>query len=309
VRLPASFCGVVGIKPTYGRVSRFGLVAYGSSLEQIGVIGRDVGDVAAVLAVIANHDARDSTCVDHPVPDYVTGLTEPADGMRVGVAREYFGDGLDPEVRSCVEQAIGVYREAGAVVRELSLPHIDFCIASYYVVATAEASSNLARFDGVHYGRRTSSPKDLFHLYAASRAEGFGPEVKRRIMLGTYALSSGYYDAYYLTALKVRTLIRRDFEKALAEVDVLIGPTSPVAGFRFGERVDDPLAMYLADVYTVAANLTGLPAISVPCGFNAAGVPVGLQLIGRPFFEDHLLRIAHEYQRCTDWHTKRPPIC
>lgn len=308
IRQPASFCGVGGLKPTYGRVSRYGLVAYGSSLDQIGPFARDVRDVALLLANIAGHDPRDSTCVKRPVPDYLAALDTPLAGMHIGVADEYFGEGLDPEVRAAIEAAIDVYRAAGARIVPVHLPHMKYAIACYYLIATAEASSNLARYDGVHYGHRTAKPRDYIDMYCASRQEGFGDEVKRRIMLGTYALSSGYYDAYYLKALKVRTLIRNDFEKAFKEADVIVGPASPVPAIRIGERINDPLAMYLMDIYTVSANLAGVPGVSVPCGFSSAGLPVGLQLMGPYFAEDRLLRIAHEYQLRTDWHTRVPPI-
>lgn len=308
IRQPASFCGVVGLKPTYGRVSRYGLVAYGSSLDQIGPFARTIPDIALQLQVIAGKDERDSTSVDHPVPDYLDALDKPLTGLRVGFAEEYFGEGLDPQVRTSVETAIETYREAGAQIVQIHLPHMKYAIASYYLIVTAEASSNLARYDGVHYGHRTASPADYIDVYCASRQEGFGDEVKRRIMLGTYALSSGYYDAYYLKALKVRTLIRQDFENAFEQVDAIACPVSPTPAIRIGERIDDPLAMYLLDVYTVSANLTGVPAISLPCGFNDAGLPIGLQLMAPPFAEDRLLRIAHAYQQHTDWHTKLPPV-
>lgn len=307
IRLPASFCGVTGLKPTYGRVSRYGLVAYGSSLDQIGPLGRSVADVALLLKVIAGHDSRDSTCVDKPVPDYVAELDKPLEHLRVGFAEEYFGEGLDPEVRRTVEAALGVLVGAGATVQPVHLPHMKYAIATYYLIATAEASSNLARYDGVHYGHRTAKPKDYIDVYASSRQEGFGAEVKRRIMLGTYALSSGYYDAYYLKALQVRTLIKQDFENAFDDVDVIVGPTSPVPPIRVGEKIDDPLAMYLIDIYTVSANLAGIPGISVPCGFTDKGLPVGLQLMAPHFAESKLLRIAHQFQCRTDWHTRTPP--
>jgi aspartyl-tRNA(Asn)/glutamyl-tRNA(Gln) amidotransferase subunit A len=308
VRQPAALCGATGLKPTYGRVSRYGLVAYGSSLDQIGPIARDVRDVGLVLGVIAGRDPRDSTSVDRDVPDYVAECVRPLGGVRLGVAPEYFGEGLDPEVRSCVEEAIEVYKGLGAEVVEVHLPHLEYCIACYYLIATAEASSNLARYDGVHYGHRAADFEDLIDLYASSRAEGLGAEVQRRIMLGTYALSSGYYDAYYLKAQKVRTLIKRDVEEAFEQADVIVGPTSPVPGFKLGERLDDPLAMFLADVYTVSANLAGTPAISIPCGFSTSGLPIGLQLTAPHFAESRLLQVAHAYQERTDWHTARPPL-
>jgi len=308
IRQPASFCGVTGLKPTYGRVSRYGLVAYGSSLDQIGPLARDVRDVALLLKVIAGHDPRDSTCADHPVPDYPASLEAPLDGVRIGIAEEYFGPGLDDRIRTAVEAAIELYRQAGAQVRPVRLPHMKYAIASYYIIVTAEASSNLARYDGVHYGYRTPRPADYVDLYCASRQEGFGPEVRRRIMLGTYVLSSGYYDAYYLKALKVRTLIKRDFEEAFQQVDVIACPASPVPPIGIGEKIDDPLAMYLLDVYTVSANLTGVPAITVPCGFAGAQLPIGLQLMAPPFAEDRLLQVAHAYQQRTDWHTRVPAV-
>ncbi len=308
IRQPASFCGVTGLKPTYGRVSRYGLVAYGSSLDQIGPFGRTVRDVALLLGVIAGRDHRDSTSVDQPVPDYLAALDHPLEGVRIGYAEEYFGEGLDPEVRAAVEAAIAVYKSAGAIVQTVHLPNMKYAIACYYLIATAEASSNLARYDGVHYGHRAASPRDYIDMYCASRQEGFGAEVRRRIMLGTYALSSGYYDAYYLKALKVRTLIQRDFEQALRQVDVIACPTSPTPAVRVGEKVNDPLAMYLMDIYTVSANLAGIPGISIPCGFSQSGLPIGLQLMGAHFAEERLLRIAHEYQLRTDWHTRMPPV-
>lgn len=309
IRQPASFCGVTGLKPTYGRVSRYGLVAYGSSLDQIGPIARSARDAALLLIVIAGHDSRDSTCVNQPVPDYLAALDRPLTGIRIGYAEEYLGEGLDPDVRRAIEAAIGVYVSAGATIVPVHLPHMKYCIACYYLVATAEASSNLARYDGVHYGHRTAHPADYIDVYCASRQEGFGPEVRRRIMLGTYALSSGYYDAYYLKALKVRTLIKQDFEKAFNEVDVIACPTSPTPPWLIDEKVDDPLAMYLMDIYTASVNLAGIPGISIPCGFTGAGLPIGLQLLGPHFAEERLLRIAHEYQTRTDWHTHTPPLC
>ncbi len=308
IRQPASFCGVTGLKPTYGRVSRYGLVAYGSSLDQIGPFGRNVCDVAALLGVIAGRDPRDSTSVDEPVPDYPAALGAPLRDVKIGFAEEYFGEGLDPEVRRITEKALDDYRSAGATVMPVRLPHMKYAIAVYYVIATAEASSNLARYDGVHYGYRTANPKDYIDMYCTSRQEGFGAEVRRRIMLGTYVLSSGYYDAYYLKAAKVRTLIKNDFEKAFEQVDAIACPTSPTPPICIGERINDPLAMYLLDVYTVSANLAGIPGLSMPCGFTDSGLPVGLQLMGPHFGEARLLRIAQEYQSRTDWHTRRPAI-
>ncbi len=308
IRQPAAFCGITGLKPTYGRVSRYGLVAYGSSLDQIGPFARTVPDVALLLGVIAGHDARDSTSVHRPVPDYLAELDKPLSGLRIGIAEEYFGAGLDPQVRAAVEAAIDSYRQLGATVQPVHLPHMKYAIACYYLIATAEASSNLARYDGVHYGHRTAKPADYVDLYCASRQEGFGPEVRRRIMLGTYALSSGYYDAYYLKALKVRTLIRRDFEAAFNAVDVIACPTSPLPPWPIGEKVDNPLAMYLTDIYTVSLNLAGVPGISLPCGFTDNGLPIGLQLVGPHFAEDRLLAAANGYQGLTDWHTRRPAL-
>jgi len=311
VRLPAAFCGVVGLKATYGRVSRFGLVAYGSSLDQIGPLAATVPDVARVLSVIAGRDPRDSTSVAQPISDYEAELSDThlralAGRLRIGVPREYFGPGLDSETRAAIEAALDVYRRLGAETVPVSLPHSRWAIAAYYLIATAEASSNLARFDGVHYGRRTPQPRDLLDLYCASRSEGFGAEVKRRLMLGTFALSAGYYDAYYDKALRVRRLIRCDFDAAFERCDVLAGPTAPTPAFRLGEKLADPLQMYLADVYTTAVNLAGLPALSVPCGFSAAGLPIGLQLIGPPFGEAVLLQAARLYERETPWHQQRP---
>ncbi len=309
IRQPASFCGVVGLKPSYGRVSRYGLVAYGSSLDQIGPLTRTVADAALLLGAIAGKDPRDATSVDQPVPDYLAALDAPLDGVKIGYAEEYFGEGLDDAVRQAIDEAIEVYRSRGAEVVRVHLPHMDYGIAAYYLVVTAEASSNLARYDGVHYGHRTAAPADFIDMYCASREEGFGEEVKRRIMLGTYALSSGYYDAYYLKALKVRTLVKRDFDDAFKQVDVIACPAAPTPAFRLGEKLDDPLALYLADIYTVAANLAGIPGISIPCGLTPAGLPVGLQLLAPPFAEERLLRIAHEFQLATDHHEKCPAQC
>jgi aspartyl-tRNA(Asn)/glutamyl-tRNA(Gln) amidotransferase subunit A len=314
IRQPAALCGVAGMKPTYGRVSRYGLVAYGSSLDQIGPFARCVDDVALSLGVISGADPLDSTCVPHAVGDYHANLSDEAieqfrsRPLRVGVPLEYFGEGLDPDVRGSVKEAVEVLRRAGAQTIELSLPHSPYAVAVYYMTATAEASSNLARYDGVHYGHRTAKPRDLVHLYSASRSEGFGPEVKRRIMLGTYALSAGYYDAYYMKALKVRRLIREDFDKAFAQCDVVLSPTSPTPAFRMGEKAADPLQMYLADIYTIAANLAGLPGISIPCGFSRDGLPIGLQLVGPVFGETAVLQAAKLFERETDWHTRTPQI-
>ncbi len=308
IRQPASFCGVVGLKPTYGRVSRFGLVAYGSSLDQVGPITRTVADAALMLNVIAGHDPADSTSVREdiaPTTDYLAQANTPVEGLRIGVASS-FNAGADAEVRKAIDRAVDGYREAGAEIIEVDMPHLDYAIAAYYVIATAEASSNLARYDGVHYGHRTADPADYVEVYTKSREEAFGKEVKRRIMLGTYALSSGYYDAYYLKALKVRNLIRGDFVGAFEKCDCMMMPVAPTTAFRFGEKMDDPLKMYLSDIYTIAVNLAGIPGISIPCGFDGAGLPIGLQIIGPAFSEDRLLRIARMYEARTDWHTKRP---
>jgi aspartyl-tRNA(Asn)/glutamyl-tRNA(Gln) amidotransferase subunit A len=307
IRQPAALCGVVGLKPTYGRVSRYGLVAYASSLDQIGPFGRTVEDVALVLQAIAGHDERDSTSVRAETEDFGAELRGPAIPRRLGLPREYFGEGLDPEVAAAVEQAVSYYRGLGCEVRPVSLPHTPYCLDTYYVLATAEASSNLSRYDGIRYGHRCAEPRDLNDLYCRSRAEGFGAEVRRRIILGTYVLSSGYYDAYYLRAQKVRTLVRRDFLQAFADVDALLTPTSPVAAFRRGEKAD-PLAMYLCDIYTIGANLAGLPAMSVPCGFTRAGLPVGFQLLGKPLGEAQLLALGHAYDREHQWGRRHPNL-
>ena len=296
IRQPAALCGVVGLKPTYGLVSRFGLIAYASSLDQIGPFGRTVEDAAMLLQAIAGHDERDSTSFATPIPDYRAALTAKRERpWRIGIPKEYFGAGLDPEVAAAVQAAADYYRSLGAEIREVSLPHTEYALAAYYIIATAEASSNLARFDGVRYGHRSAEAENLLELYFKSRAEGFGSEVKRRIILGTYVLSSGYYDAYYGRAQKVRTLIREDFINVYRDVDVILTPTAPTPAFRRGEKSEDPLAMYLADIYTIGVNLAGLPAISVPCGFTAGGLPIGLQLIGQPFAEADLLACAHVY--------------
>jgi aspartyl-tRNA(Asn)/glutamyl-tRNA(Gln) amidotransferase subunit A len=308
IRQPASLCGLVGLKPTYGRVSRFGLIAYASSLDQVGPFAHEVADVALLLQVIAGHDPRDSTSVDKPVPPYRQTLEQPIKPLTVGVVREYFGAGLDAEVEQSVREALKVYQQQGAQLKEVSLPHSPYAVAAYYLVATAEASSNLARYDGVHYGHRSTEFDNLIHMYERSRGEGFGKEVKRRIMLGTYALSSGYKDAYYLKALKVRRLIKEDFDRAFAECDLVMGPTSPTPAFKIGERIEDPLAMYLSDIYTISANLAGIPGLSIPCGFTKSGLPIGLQILGPHFEEEKLLRVARMYERATDWHTRRPTL-
>ena len=308
IRQPASFCGVVGLKPTYGRVSRYGLVAYGSSLDQIGPLTRTVADAAMLLNVIAGHDPADSTSVNEqlaPVGNYLEKLDEPVEGLRIGVTPG-FNAGADPAVRQAIDAATDTYRDAGAEIIEIDMPHLDYAIAAYYVIATAEASSNLARYDGVHYGYRTENPQDYIEVYTKSREEAFGKEVKRRIMLGTYALSSGYYDAYYLNALKVRNLIRGDFVRAFEQCDALCMPVAPTTAFRIGEKVDDPLKMYLSDIYTIAVNLAGIPGISIPCGFDELGLPIGLQILTPAFSEAKLLRIARMYEARMDWHTRRP---
>jgi len=310
IRQPGALCGVVGMKPTYGRVSRYGLVAFASSLDQIGPFGRTVADAALLLRATAGHDPRDSTSVDKPVPDYLAGLEEPVAPLRIGVPREFFSEGIEPEVEKTVREALAVYERLGARLVEVGLPHgTDYAIATYYVVAPSEASSNLARYDGVHYGRRSADYSDMIDMYMRSRAEGFGDEVKRRIMIGTYALSAGYYDAYYKKALQVRRLVRRDFEEAFEKVDCIMGPTSPTAAFRMGERTANPLAMYLSDLYTVSANMAAIPGISIPCGFTPAGLPVGLQILSDVFTEAKLLRIARMYERETDWAARVPPVC
>lgn len=309
IRQPAAFCGVVGLKPTYGRVSRYGLVAFASSLDQIGPITRNVSDAAFLLGAIAGHDPLDSTSIDRPVPDYLKSLQKrDLKTLRVGVPVEFFTEGLDSEVEQAVRAAIEELRHLGAEVKEVRLPRTDAAVAVYYVIATAEASSNLARFDGVKFGFRAKETKDLLELYIKTRQEGFGPEVKRRIMLGTYVLSAGYYDAYYGKAQAVRTLVCQDFDAAFKEVDLIVTPTTPTPAFKLGEKSEDPLQMYLSDVFTISANLAGLPAISLPCGFSKAGMPIGLQLIGRAFEEETVLRAAHAYEQSAQWHQKKPPI-
>jgi aspartyl-tRNA(Asn)/glutamyl-tRNA(Gln) amidotransferase subunit A len=307
VRQPAAFCGVVGLKPTYGRISRYGLIAFASSLDHIGPLTRDVRDAALLLHAVAGVDPRDATSVDEAVPDYPALLEGGIRGLRLGVPGEYFGGGLDAEVEAAVRTAIARLADLGARVEAVSLPNTDYGLAVYYIVAPAEASSNLARYDGVKYGLRVPGGKDLIDMESRTRAAGFGAEVKRRIMLGTYALSAGYYDAYYGRAQRVRTLVRRDFEAAFARVDLLVSPTTPSVAFRHGDKAD-PLAMYLNDVFTVGGDLAGLPAVSVRCGFNASGLPIGLQLMARPFDEARLLRAAYAYEQATDWLSKRPPL-
>jgi aspartyl-tRNA(Asn)/glutamyl-tRNA(Gln) amidotransferase subunit A len=299
IRQPASFCGVVGLLPTYGRVSRYGLIAFASSLDHIGPLTRTVKDAAIVLRTIAGRDPMDATSAEVPVPDYVAELEKPVGGLRVGVAEEYFGEGLDSEVRTAVEAAIQKLATLDCEIVPVSLPHTSYAIPTYYIVATAEASSNLARYDGVRYGYRARDGRTLSEMYRRTRDEGFGAEVKRRIMLGTYALSAGYYDAYYLKAQKVRTLLTRDFDEAFKKVDVIVTPTSPTAAFKLGEKVDDPLAMYLADIYTVTADLAGIPGISIPCGETREKLPIGMQIFGRHFDEATVLRVAHAYEQAS----------
>ncbi len=307
VRQPAAFCGVVGLKPTYGRISRYGLIAFASSLDHVAPFALDVTDAALLLGAVAGHDPLDATSVDTPVPDYLAALAGGARGLRVGVPDEYFVEGLDPEIERAVRAAVDVLRGLGAAVERVSLPSTKHGIATYYIVAPAEASSNLARYDGVKYGLRVPGGRDLIDMVSRTRAAGFGAEVKRRIMLGTYALSAGYYDAYYGQAQKVRTLVRREFEAAFARVDVIAAPTTPGVAFRHGEKAD-PLAMYLNDVFTIPASMAGLPALSVPCGFSGSGLPIGLQLIGRPLDEPTLLRAAHAYEQATPWHRREPVL-
>lgn len=309
IRQPASFCGVVGLKPTYGRVSRFGLVAYGSSLDQIGPITKTVADSALMMNVIAGHDPADSTSVDEetgPVCDYLETLDEPVGNLKIATVPQ-FAAGAEPQVQKAINEAIDVYKKLGAEIIEVNMPHLDYAIAAYYLIATAEASSNLARYDGVHYGHRSERAEDYIEVYSKSRAEAFGQEVKRRIMLGTYALSSGYYDAYYLKALKVRNLIRGDFTNVFEKCDCIMMPVSPTTAFKIGEKINDPLTMYLSDIYTIAANLAGIPGISVPCGFDDNNLPVGLQILAPAFGEDKLLRIARMFESQTDWHKRKAP--
>jgi len=308
IRQPAGLCGCVGIKPSYGRVSRYGLVAFASSLDQIGCFTKRVGDAATVLEVLSGVDPCDSTSVPQPVPRYAAGLTNDLKGLRLGLAKEYMVGGLDPQVRQAIDAAVRQFEKLGAEILEVSLPHTDYAIATYYIIATAEASANLARFDGIRYGARVEG-SDPIDLYCKTRGSGFGPEVKRRILLGTYVLSSGYYDAYYLRAQKVRTLIRNDFLKAFEKVDAIVTPTSPTPAFKIGEKADDPLQMYLMDIFTISANLAGICGISVPCGFTSAPkLPIGLQLLGKPFGEETILRVAHAYEQATSWHKEKPPI-
>ncbi|MCH9744909.1 MAG: Asp-tRNA(Asn)/Glu-tRNA(Gln) amidotransferase subunit GatA [Gammaproteobacteria bacterium] len=306
IRQPAALCGITGIKPTYGRVSRHGMVAFASSLDQGGILSKTAEDAALVLQAMAGHDKRDSTSIDHPVPDYASHLNDDIKGIKIGLPKEYFQSGLDTEIEKALQTAIKQYESLGAEIVEVSLPHTEYAASAYYVIAPAECSSNLARYDGVRYGYRCDAPKDLEDMYKRSRSEGFGDEVKRRIMTGTYVLSSGYYDAYYSKAQKIRRLIRDDFLKAFAQVDIILSPTTPTGAFKQGEKCSDPVAMYLSDVYTIAVNLAGLPGMSLPCGFTQTNLPIGMQLIGKHFDEARLLNIAHHYQSHTDWHTQCP---
>jgi len=334
IRCPAGLCGISGLKPTYGRVSRYGLVAFASSLDQIGPLAQTAEDCAVLLEVLAGYDPADSTSINLPVPKYTETVRQPLENLRLGLVREHFGEGLDGEVEAAVREAVRVYESLGAQVKQVSLPQSKYAVATYYIIAPCEASSNLARYDGVHYGYRTNQKElaaeldlerkavekagdtaalnnldnGLIRMYRRSRAEGFGPEVKRRIMLGTYALSAGYYDAYYKKALKVRRLIRQDFDRVFAEVDLIVGPVTPTPAFKIGEKIDDPLAMYLYDLYTVSTNLAGIAGMSIPCGFSSAGLPIGLHLQAPPFAEERLLRGAAMFQRATDWHTRQPPL-
>jgi len=307
IRQPAALCGISGLKPTYGVVSRFGMIAFASSLDQGGPLAKSAEDLALLLNVMAGFDPRDSTSVERPREDYARELGEPMAGMRVGLPREFFGEGLDPAVAKAVEAAIADMKKLGAEFVEVSLPNTKLSVPAYYVLAPAEASSNLARYDGVRYGHRAPEYGDLGEMYAKSRTEGFGAEVKRRILIGTYVLSHGYYDAYYLQAQKLRRLIACDFAQAFGECDVILGPTSPTVAFRLGDRTADPVQMYLCDIYTIAVNLAGLPGMSIPCGFGEGGLPVGLQIIGNYFEEARMLRVAHQYQLATDWHQRVPP--
>jgi aspartyl-tRNA(Asn)/glutamyl-tRNA(Gln) amidotransferase subunit A len=308
IRQPAALCGVVGLKPTYGRISRYGLIAFASSLDQIGPITKDVEDAALLFSVIAGYDEKDSTSVDLPVPDCKKSLVKNVKGLRIGVPKEYFIEGLDKEVENSVKGAIELLRCLGAEVKEVSLPHTEYAVSTYYIVATAEASSNLARFDGVQYGLRAGDAKDMIDMYIKTRSQGFGNEAKRRILLGTYCLSTGYYDAYYLKAQKVRTRMREDFDKAFTACDCIITPTSPTPAFKIGEKMSDPLSMYLSDIYTIPANLAGLPAISIPCGFSKEGLPIGMQILAKAFDEETIFRAAYTFEQSTEFHKKKPNL-
>ncbi len=307
IRQPAAHCGCVGLKPTYGRVSRYGVIAYASSLDQVGPLTRDVADCAVMLEAVVGHDPKDSTSVDTPVPNYSAALTQGVKGLKIGLPKEYFIDGLDPEVQKAMAEAIETYRRLGAEFVDVSLPNTDYAVATYYLIAAAEASSNLARYDGVRFGHRAEAD-GLLGMYTKSRSEGFGNEVKRRIMIGTYALSSGYYDAYYVKAQKVRTLIMNDFIKAFADVDLMLTPVAPTPAFKIGEKAGDPLQMYLSDIFTIPVNLAGTCAMSLPAGFSLSGLPIGLQLIGKPFGETIILQAGYAFEQATEWHTKRTPL-
>ncbi len=308
IRQPASHCGCVGLRPTYGRVSRYGVIAYASSLDQVGPVTRDVTDCALMLGAVAGHDIMDSTSVEVPVPDYVKGLTGDVKGLKLGLPKEYYIEGLDPDVKRAMDEAIETYRGLGAEFVDISLPHTDYAVATYYLIATAEASSNLARYEGVRFGHRAEGAANLIEMFRKTRSEGFGAEVKRRIMIGTYALSSGYYDAYYLKAQKVRTLIMQDFLKAFETVDAILTPVAPTPAFKIGEKTSDPLQMYLSDIFTIPVNLAGTCGISVPAGMSGAGLPIGLQLIGRPFGEETILRAAHAFEQATAWHQRKAQL-
>ena len=308
IRQPAAYCGLVGIKPTYGRVSRYGLIAYASSLDQVGPMTKDVRDSAIMLQALSGYDGRDSTSVNRPVPDYCAALGGDVAGLTIGVPREYFVDGMDTEVEAAVRAAVALLEQQGATIRPISLPHTEYAVAAYYLIAPAEASANLARYDGVSYGLRVAADNGLQEMYARTRSQGFGAEVQRRIMLGTYALSAGYYDAYYKKASQVRTLIRRDFAAAFGDCDLVITPTAPTAAFRLGEKLDNPLSMYLSDIFTIPVNLAGLPALVLPCGFTTGGLPIGLQIIGDVFDEETILRCAYRYEQLTDWHRRSPAL-
>jgi aspartyl-tRNA(Asn)/glutamyl-tRNA(Gln) amidotransferase subunit A len=308
IRQPAACCGVVGLKPTYGRVSRYGLVAFASSLDQIGPITKDVTDAAILMNVISGHDPKDSTSADIGVPDFTAALKKDIKGMKIGIPKEYFIEGMDPEVDKAVRDAVKILEGLGASIKEVTLPHTGYAVATYYILATSEASSNLARYDGVKYGVRAEGVKDLLDLYMKSRSQGFGPEVKRRIMLGTYALSAGYYEAYYKKGQQARTLIKRDFDEAFRSVDIIATPTAPTAAFKIGEKSADPLQMYLSDIFTISVNLAGIPGISVPCGFTRNNLPIGLQLLGRHFDEEAILRASFAYEQATEWHKRRPKL-
>ncbi len=307
IRQPAAFCGIAGVKPTYGRVSRYGLVAFASSLDQVGPLAKDVTDCALLLQTIAGHDPNDSTSADLPVPDYLSELGAGVKGLKLGVPREYFVEGMQPEVEQAVRQALTVYEALGAEIVDISMPHTDYCLSVYYLLAPAEASANLARFDGIRYGYSAPEAEDIWETFRQTRAAGFGPEVKRRIMLGAYALSTGYYDAYYLKAQKVRTLIKQDFDRAYEQCDALVVPTAPLTAFRIGEKVDDPLQLYLVDIFTLSANLAGICGAAIPCGM-ADGLPIGMQVLGDAYQEAKVLRIAYAYEQATDWHLRRPAL-